>query len=110
MQALGQDVVFKKIVGFEAQQKLSEKVYEELQEYDNSDELGELADAYQALKDKAASAGIDFADIQKAQEQKLAKIGGFKNKIYVQTVTLEDNDPWIKYYAADPGRFPEITK
>ncbi len=36
--------------------------------------------------------------------------GVFAGRVYIETVTLADDDPWVVYYAAHPELFPEIVQ
>lgn len=70
--------------------------------------MNELGDLLRIVKDSAVIAGVDFTAIERADEEKTAKSGGFLQGMYVDTMEVTDDDPWNEYYRGEPGRFPEI--
>lgn|ERR1700741_1155205 len=100
MEAQGQKPDF---VMLDEPQRISElpkKMVEEAGEMD-------LADMLQVIEDWAIAEGKTFDDIRQEQLDKYTKMGGFAAGYFVRTVTVEDDDPWADYYAAEPERFPE---
>jgi predicted house-cleaning noncanonical NTP pyrophosphatase (MazG superfamily) len=92
-------------------QALIAKFQEEAAEIDtgNPDKaLKELADLQEIIDCLAAALGKDKTAVLEAQEKKRQESGSFKARQYVSTVSLQDDDPWADYYAADPERFPEL--
>lgn len=70
----------------------------------------ELADAQQALDDLAELLDVSKETLIKEQQAKNGKNGGFKRGVYVDSLELSDDDPWLNYYRSDPRRFPEQRK
>lgn len=52
--------------------------------------------------------GMEFANIQKAAEQKREDKGGFDNRIYNAFVEIEAGNPSLGYYRARPDQYPEV--
>ena len=101
MEAAGQKPDFRVLTEQERVSELYRKIIEEALEGDVADLL-ELAEAI------GEAAGKSFDEIRADQLAKREKVGGFTQGIFVNTVTLEDGDKWIDYYAAEPDRFPEV--
>ena len=110
--SLGQTPTYKILKANEHKQMLVEKIIEEASEIkhaSDADLLSEIADVEQALADLKLVCGIDQSQLDKIVHAKLGKRGGFENATYIETLELEDNDPWVKYYRKNPERFPEIS-
>lgn len=100
MEEMGQKPDFRTLSEPQRISELYRKVIEEGGE-------GDLADLLEVVESLAAADGKTFEEIRAEQLAKRAKVGGFTKGIFVNAVTLEDGDPWIDYYAAEPERFPE---
>lgn len=89
---------------------LQQKLFEELSEFDpNSKEpLRELADLQEVIDAFTYLLGADPIKLRNLQDKIRTKRGTFTKRIFVETVTLADDDPWAEYYAKDPNRFPEM--
>lgn len=110
---LGQKADIRRVKGDELWRELKRKFIEEASELpktmDDKEALKtELGDLLRVLKDSAAHAGVDFAEIEKADSEKTAKKGGFLEGAYVETVETKDDDPWNDYFRKEPWRFPEV--
>lgn len=103
MEAKGQQPEHKTLEGTEKVEGLWTKVLEEAGERD-------LADLLELVEELALSEGMTFEDLRVVQLAKRAKVGGFSLATYVGDLTLSDDDEWVQYYAAEPERFPEVTK
>jgi predicted house-cleaning noncanonical NTP pyrophosphatase (MazG superfamily) len=112
MQDQGQGVNYHRLVGEELRAALGSKLVEEAVEYANTqrDHLSELADIQQALIDAAEERGYSMDDVEKRRKELEVLWGGFGPGIFVETVVLADDDPWVSYYAARPDCFPEVTE
>jgi predicted house-cleaning noncanonical NTP pyrophosphatase (MazG superfamily) len=110
MVELGQKVVYRKLSDRQVVNELKAKIIEEANELDpkSSKLVKELADTLEALEQMASVSGISYKKLRSVQLSTRQQRGKFDRKIFIETVTLKDNDPWAKYYAADPKRFPEI--
>ncbi len=113
MQAMGQQVTFKKLNDAEYLRELSRKLVEEASEFkpdDPEDTLKELADVLEVVEALAAEFGADFDQLRAVQASRKVKRGGFKDRTYISRLDLADDDPWAKYYAKEPDRFKEVTE
>lgn len=111
MQRMGQTVEYRKLEQKEYLQALRGKLIEEAREIsldDAESTLKELADVQEVIDQLVTTLGATGDELQELQRKKRAKLGSFKKKLYVETLTLEDNDPWVEYYAKEPDRFKEI--
>jgi predicted house-cleaning noncanonical NTP pyrophosphatase (MazG superfamily) len=94
--------------------ELLKKLAEESKEIDPAappDELlGELADLQEVIDCILPAVGRTKTDLSESQKKKIAKFGSFKKRLYIKTVTIDENNPWIKHYEANPDRYPEIGK
>ena len=70
--------------------------------------LSELADLQEAIDCVLLAVGRTEADLAEVQKKKNTKAGSFKQRMYIKTVTIDENNPWIKHYLENPGRYPEI--
>lgn len=106
-EGMGGEVVWRQLQDDELVAALADKIIEEAKELRGKPTANEIADVREVLSQLARVCGISDADIAEAQEQKQVKNGGFENGDFIETVTLPADNKWVKYYAADPGRFPE---
>lgn len=91
--------------------ELKNKLIEESSEInlDNIDDLvEELADLVEVIEAMLKEVGSTKFDLAKWRKIKKEKFGLFNDKIYVESVEVPDDYPWIKHYLKDPGRYPEI--
>lgn len=91
--------------------ELKKKIVEEAGEIDlnNKEELKkELADLQEVLDCIIAAIGASPREIKNLQDEKNAKAGSFKNRVFIDTTELQEGNPWIKHLAASPDRYPEI--
>ena len=116
MERAGQQVEHRTLGDAEFLREAGRKVLEETAEFDaDKPDVKELADileaaetAAQAARDMAARAGITREELEAVQLQRREERGGFADRVYVESVTLQDDDKWAAYYASDPERFPEV--
>jgi len=90
---------------------LKQKIAEECQEIEatNREEaVKELADLQEVLDCMAEALGTDKTEIAKIQATKRTKAGSFKERLYIETIEVADDNPWIKHYIDNPDRYPEI--
>ena len=87
--------------------KLNEEVKEfALGEKDQTSE--DLADIVEVIEALRVALDISEAELAEAREKKLAQQGGYKDRIYIETVTKAFDDPWIEHLLSEPDRYPEI--
>ncbi len=110
MEKLGQKLDYRILSEVELRAALKAKLLEEAQEFepDKPGGLDELADILEAVETAATALGADFDTLRAVQASRQEKRGGFEKRIYINTVELEDTDPWVEYYAARPEKFPEV--
>src|SRR5579859_3298860 len=68
----------------------------------------EIADIEQVLDDLRAVLNIQKSDILSIKRAKKKDKGGFRKGLYIETLQLNDDDPWVQYYRKKPKRFPEL--
>ena len=71
--------------------KLDEKLTEELQEYQQSKSLEELADLLEVMMALVKAKGSSWQALEQIRTDKLAKRGGFEKKLLLTSVTREEN-------------------
>ena len=67
-------------------QCLHEKLFEEANEFVEADDKEELADLLEVVYVIAEAKQIDLNEVEKIRKDKQEKRGGFKNKIYLESV------------------------
>lgn len=96
----------------EHRQRLIEKVVEETKELHRTPEEGvvqELADIQQALDDLREMYHISLDQLQETMRVKAQKKGTFRRGVFIEELSLNDDDPWVEYYRKEPERFPEVS-
>jgi predicted house-cleaning noncanonical NTP pyrophosphatase (MazG superfamily) len=91
--------------------ELKNKILEEASEMNINDKdelLKELADLQEVIMALVKAIAKSPADLKLAQDKKYQKAGGFDRKLYVDQVSVLDDDPWIKHFLNNPDRYPEI--
>lgn len=109
---LDQKATYKELNGTELFEELKQKIIEEANEIPTSgprkDIIAELGDVQQVIDDMAKRVGITNEEIETAKRVKFEKKGGFSEGLFVEKVTLKDNDEWVQYYRKYPEKFEEI--
>lgn len=110
---LEQEIVARRLMGKELLVQLRNKLVEECEELpitgDNrASIIAEVSDVEQVLKDLKVLLNIKDEDVEAARLEKLAKKGGFSDGIFVEQISLNDDDEWAAYYRAEPEKYPEI--
>lgn len=137
MEEDGTIAVWRKLNDDEFAVEVAKKLEEELDELDeevgqNRDrDLKELADvaemyelAYKILDHdehydileatmEELEKGIDMWEIDpdellKAKAEKIQKYGAYINRIYIETVQVDEANPWMQRYLANPDKYPEV--
>ena len=109
--ASGGTAVYRQLTRIEHRHELVHKIIEEAGEIttaDPQDVAAEIADVQQALDDLMALYGLTRKDITKEQSAKNKKNGAFRKGLYVDQVTLRDDDEWVQYYRKHTDRYFEI--
>lgn len=137
MQQGGSKVAWRKLNDQEYADELVKKLEEELDELaagfgkDRARDLEELADVaevYEAAWDVVdreehydlfadamdeLDKGIELWEVDPDEllaekAKKAEKVGGFVGRIYIEAVTVADDDPWLQYYLKSPEKYPEV--
>ena len=69
---------------------------------------GELADVQEIIDELCAALGISKEQLEELQKAKRKKAGGFLERLYVDTVQIAEDDPWVKHYLSSPDKYPEV--
>ena len=72
--------------------ELNKKLQEEVNEYLESGDIMELADIEEVLKAILDYKQISHNDFEKVREEKLAKNGGFSDKIFLESILDKTKD------------------
>lgn len=109
----GHDIKYEFLQGEELITALRKKLHEEADEIPvrakaDDEIIEEIADVRQILADMQAQYGISDETVEKVRQQKFDKKGGFEKGIYIESVTLGENDKWTAYYRAAPDKYPEV--
>lgn len=106
----GQKATYRTLSDAEYSEALKQKIAEEVMELDVTDRdaaIGELADVQQALDDLLTVLSVSPEQVEEKKQKKQDKKGGFAGRHFVETLELDESDPWVDYYRKDPVRFPE---
>ncbi len=107
------DIDYRVLEGEEFVCELIHKAIEEASEIPTSsdadldDVLSELADLQTVVDEIRKYFKFSEGELREKIAQKLDKRGGFSGRYYVESETVKDGSPWVKYYRAEPDRFPE---
>lgn len=57
--------------------------------------------------------GIDMWEIEpdellKAKAEKIEKYGAYNDRVYIETVKVVENNPWMQRYLESPDKYPEV--
>lgn len=112
---LDQTIQTRELSDSELKAAIRNKIIEEAAELpidsaSTEDIAGELADIQQALDDLVATCGVSSERIASKKAAKFAEKGGFREGLFVETITLHDDDEWVQYYRNEPEKYPEITE
>lgn len=109
---IGQTPNYRQLGSDEHKRELIRKVVEEAGEMLDvlqvGDIKGELADVFEALETLMSLCDISVEDVAEARAAKKAKVGGFSEGLYVETLGVPEGDPWIGYYRREPERYKEL--
>lgn len=118
---LNQKIVSRRLIGRELLLQLRTKVVEETEEIPLEDVklplegdkrtaiIREIGDVKQGLQDMQELLGISDEEVEVARLEKLEQKGGFAEGIFVETIELKDDDPWVEYYRKEPQKYPEVS-
>ncbi len=111
---LGQQIVSRRLVGAELLRAYRSKFIEEASELpidgDREKTIQELADLDQLKQDMQVLLSITDEEVEAARRSKFEAKGGFSEGIFVETITLRENDEWVEYYRSEPDKYSEILR
>lgn len=110
----GHDILYRNVEGRELKEKLRLKILEEaneipIREKNDEEIIEEIADVQQVLDDLKRHYGITDLQVTEAQNIKFIKKGGFSDGVFIESVTLPEDDEWVRYYRNSPEKYPEVT-
>lgn len=110
---LGQVVKTRELTNLEFKKAIRDKIIEEarelpVREHGDDEIASEIGDIQQAIDDLREVYDISAERVADAQAKKFVKKGGFTTGLYIETIELQDNDPWVEYYRNEPDKYPEI--
>lgn len=99
---------------FELKNKLTEEVHELFEAVDNRHKneadfaiCEELADVLEVITSLAGACGVDFVNVEKTATRKKEEKGDFSERIYIDYIEINEDDPQIEYYRARADKYPE---
>lgn len=137
MEESGSVVKWRKLDDEEFTEEIAKKLEEELDELeegvgkDRARDIAELADvaevyevAYQLLDQdehyellesamEELENGIDMWEIDPdellaAKAAKIERMGGFAGRLFIEQVSVKEDDKWIDHYLKNPDKYPEV--
>jgi predicted house-cleaning noncanonical NTP pyrophosphatase (MazG superfamily) len=103
---------YKRLSERELLEALKQKIIEEAKEIPvdgpRNEIIGELADVEQVLEDIAKRLSISNEEIRNAKQKKFEKKGGFSKGLFVEKVSVPDDDEWVEYYRKSPEKYEEL--
>lgn len=88
--------------------KLAEEV-DEISRADPDEIVAEIADLQQVIDDLCRLHHITAAQVAAAQAAKNRQAGPFQKGLYIESVSLEDDNHWVGYYRKNADRYPEVA-
>lgn len=112
MEGLGQQVQFRRLDDDEYLEEIKRKLLEEASEFDpkSPSALTELTDLQEVIDAAIIAIGSSKEDQLVLQHKRETEKGAFKERLYVESVSMEDDDEWAEYYSKEPQRFTEIKE
>ncbi|MFI5240637.1 MAG: hypothetical protein ACHQUB_02925 [Candidatus Saccharimonadia bacterium] len=104
-------VRYKKLNEQDFTKALVAKLEEEVKEFapgDKTQMAEDLADIVEVIEALRLATGVSEVELNKARVSKLAKHGGYNDRIYIENVTKPFDDPWIEHLLKEPDRYPEL--
>ncbi len=113
--SVGNKPNWRKLSNKEYLQELKNKVLEEALEVpkctNNQELIKELADIQEIIDNMLGTLKVSKLEFKEIQNKKNEKAGSFKKKLYIKDVETGDEETeWVKYYLANPDKYPEIKK
>lgn len=87
-------------------EKLSEETVEVAEQLNNPEELlKELADIEEIVIALLEASGLTRDQLEETRKTKAAKNGAYKNRTYIETVSLRPESEWLDYFRK---KYPEV--
>lgn len=68
----------------------------------------ELADITEVVTALQKVFKISDSKLQSIRQKKSLKNGAFDKRLFIDSIKVSDNDPWINHYRKNSNRYPEI--
>ena len=94
----------------ELKKKLKEEVDEFLMTSDRKKLKEELVDVLEVIDYLNEVLGIKETEIKQFKKRKNEKSGGFKKRIYLGSIGMEEDNEWFEYYMSNKDKYPPIKK
>jgi predicted house-cleaning noncanonical NTP pyrophosphatase (MazG superfamily) len=107
---VGERILPKKEYIKELKRKLKEEVEEFLSMERPSELKEELADVVEVIDYLMKELGVSKTELKQLQKDKVRKNGGFKEKIFLESVGVSEDNEWYNYYINNTDRYPLIKK
>jgi predicted house-cleaning noncanonical NTP pyrophosphatase (MazG superfamily) len=107
---VGERILSKKEYIKELKRKLKEEVEEFLSVERSSELKEELADVVEVIDYLMKELGVSKTELKQLQKDKVRKNGGFKEKIFLESVGVSEDNEWYNYYINNTDRYPLIKK
>jgi len=95
-------------------EELKKKILEEAKELlpveDESKIVKELADIQEIIDALILTLKSSKRDLKLRQKGENKKSGAFKKRLYIETIELKDDHPWLDYYLKNPNKYPKVKK
>ncbi len=95
-------------------EELKNKILEETKELlpikDRDKIVKELADIQEVIDTLIETLKSSKQKIKEKQKKENKKSGAFKKKLYIKTVELGNDHPWLDYYLKNPDKYPKVKK
>jgi predicted house-cleaning noncanonical NTP pyrophosphatase (MazG superfamily) len=94
----------------ELKKKILEEVKELLPVKKKDKIIKELADIQEIIDAMIKALKVSKKELRAKQKKENEKSGAFKTRLYVESIELGDDHPWLDYYLRNPKKYPKIKK
>ncbi len=89
--------------------KLQEETLEVIEATTHDEILNELADVLEVIRGFAKAQGISLDELEAARVAKAEERGAFDHHVYIETITVDENAPVVKYCLKYSEKYPEVV-
>lgn len=89
--------------------KLMEEATEAALADDTEEMAKELADVLEVVEAFAAASGVSMAKVAEVKAERFAKLGGFGQGVFSETVTVKAGSPAEEYHRQYPEKYVEVS-